>query len=810
MKGTPPNPSEEPVPYPPRMPDESVVTVDLEALVQRPFIKSLMDRVMAFQENDYGGEVRMDWKAGTYYTGVFAAHLATGEAAYRAAALAWGQAAQWKIGSRPFYADDICMAQTMLDLYLVDRDPLYIQDISRLLEEYFEKKSLTPADVHSHLAPAGEKPMLGRNLWWWCDALYMAPPVLVRMHAATGDQRYLDLLHRLYWDTIEFLFDEKVSLCFRDASFFPPDPATALERDKIFWSRGNGWVFAGLVRVLDYLPINDPFRPRYLELFQKLTRKLVTLQKSDGLWSSWLNRPDLAQDPEVSGSCFFAFGLFAGIKRGWLDRKSYLPLALRAWRGLTCKLDVNGRLGFAQLVDSAPGPVRPESSIDYTQGAFLLAASELYALNLSPADLRALVPARAPLLLMADAAWTMSNDDPAVLADEHVYLGAVNSAGRSRFLAYRINPPNAPSIFTEPLDLSAWNGRNELNNPALLRFENKLLAVYSKRDADAFWNWRIASIPEKLPGWGRPRIQWSEEKSFSTQSAAGTHADLARLSAENGRIYHFFRGDACDPKLTWSDDGAETWQPELHFINSGDGGSQPHVRYVDNGRDRIDLIFADEHPRGISNHSLYHFYYQGGAFHSSDGKVLRDMAEIAQQPLTLAEGTPIQNGSGRFTRDLLHNLEYDAKGQPVVVFISSSEGSSGGDLRYWISRWNERAGKWISQAIAHAGSRVYQDEPHSAGGITLDPENDRVLYLSSNVDPATGAPNATGRYQLFRGTLDETGNIQIWEQLTFDANRDNIRPFVPRGHNGGACVIWQRGTYRSRTNYQMDIYGIGF
>ncbi|NQX00828.1 glycoside hydrolase family 88 protein [bacterium] len=791
---------EDATPYPPRWPDEPVVSADLEALVQRPFVKSLMERVMAFQEKEYRGVLNIDWQAGTYYTGVLAAHLATGEPVFREAALAWGNAANWRTGPRPFYADDLCMGQTMLDLFLLDRDPAYIEGLIGVVEAYFGKKSLTPSDVHSHIPTNGDQQMRGRNLWWWSDALYMAPPVLVRMHAATGDSRYLDLLHELYWDTVDFLFDEKSCLFYRDANFFPKDPAASLERDKNFWSRGNGWVFAGLVRVLDYLPETDPQRARYLELFQKLTRKLVTLQKPDGLWASRLNRPDLEQSPEVSGSCFFAYGLLAGVRRGWLDRKCYLPLALRAWRGLTSKLGTDGRLGFAQLVDSAPGSVRPESSIDYTHGAFLLVASELYLLDLSAADFRALEPVREPRLMMPDASWSWFNDERAVIADEHIYLGAVDGGGRAKFYAYRLNPSNAPSILRDSVDLSSWSERDDQNNPALLRFEDKLLAVYSKHHTDTFWNWRVATVPQELPGWGALEINWSGEQTFSTGQASTSSASLARLSAEDGRIYHFFRAGGFDPHLSWSADGAATWQPSLRLIDSGGDSTRPRVKYADNGRDRIDLVFCDGHPSEMAENNLYHVYYRAGAFHASDGTVLRSLADLAERPLTSSEATRL---SGRIIgRRWIRDLKYDGNGQPVAVFVSLSDA---GDLAYWIARWNESDAQWVTRRIASAGSHLDHDD---AGGIALDPGDDRVVYVSTDVDPATGAANATGRYQLFRGTTDATGDAFTWEQLTFDANRDNIRPFVPRGHGAGPCVLWLRGIYRSHHDFRMDVYGL--
>lgn len=799
-------------PYPARMPNGPVISADLEPLVQQDFIKSVMDRVIAFQEAAYGPTRISDWKAGTYYTGVFAAYLATKDTRYRDAAKAWGETAQWAIGSSPFYADDICKGQTMLDLYLEQKDPRYIADLKRSFEPYFTQKTITTKDIHRHGPQRDDLEFNGRNLWWWCDALYMAPPVLARMHTATGEQRYLDLLHRLYWDTVDHLYDETTSLFFRDSGFFPKDPANATEKDKIFWSRGNGWVYAGLIRTLDHLPENDPMRGRYLTLYHELTRKLVTLQQPDGLWRSWLNRPDLEQTPESSGTAFFAYGLLAGINRGWLDRQSYLPVALRAWRGLTSKIGTDGRLGFAQLVDAAPNPVRPESYIDYTHGALLLAASELYTMKLDRAQLAALEPRHRASLLLTDGTWTWYNDERAILADSHLYLGAVDRSGRVKVYAYRLDPTNAPSIYANPVELSTWTEQDDHNNPAFLRYDNTLLAVYARHNTAANWNWRKATIPSEVPGWGKLPITWSEEFSFSTK-AKSTYANLARLSGEKGRIFNFYRADGFDPNVAWSDDGAQTWKGGYAFMESGDDRTRPYVKYADNGKDRIDFIYTDGHPREETNNNIYHMYYQGGAFHRSDGSVVRTLEETRKQPLRPADGTRVYDGAGPLGRGWVHDLEYGAAGTPVAAFISSPDGDEGSDLRYWISRWNKRTLSWETQAIAYAGSHLYSRERHYAGGIALDPENERVVYISANVDPATGQPNGTGRYQIYRGVAqEEAGSRFTWEQLTFDVQADNLRPFVPRQHGrkDAPCVMWMRGDYRSYTDYRTDIFGIGF
>ena len=50
----------------------------------------------------------------------------------------------------------------------------------------------------------------------------------------------------------------------------------------MFWSRGNAWVMAGLVRILEFLPQNDPDRPEFLSLVQNMAAALDPLQRPDG------------------------------------------------------------------------------------------------------------------------------------------------------------------------------------------------------------------------------------------------------------------------------------------------------------------------------------------------------------------------------------------------------------------------------------------------------------------------------------------------------------------------------------------------
>jgi rhamnogalacturonyl hydrolase YesR len=173
------------------------------------------------------------------------------------------------------------------------------------------------------------------------------------------------------------LYDPAQHLFYRDASFLH---AHEQNGKSIFWSRGNGWVMAGLVRVLEYMPKDDPLRPKYVQQLQQMAAAVAPLQGSDGLWRPGLLDPEAYPLPENSGSAFITYALAYGVKEHLLDRKRYLPVVTRAWAGLLSHVYADGRLGCIQPIGAAPGAYTATSSYVYGVGAFLLAGSEIYRL----------------------------------------------------------------------------------------------------------------------------------------------------------------------------------------------------------------------------------------------------------------------------------------------------------------------------------------------------------------------------------------------------------------------------------------------
>jgi unsaturated rhamnogalacturonyl hydrolase len=199
--------------------------------------------------------------------------------------------------------------------------------------------------------------------------------VLAKLSRATGDRKYLDFMDHEWWITSNLLYSPKNHLYFRDKSFLNSHEANGRG---LFWSRGNGWVFAGLARVLSEMPADYPSRARYVAQFREMAQAIVVLQGSDGLWRPGLLDAASYPLPENSGSAFFAFGFAYGINAGILDRDTYLPVVEKAWSGLLSHVYEDGRLGCVQPVGATPGPYTETTSYVYGTGAFLLVGSELY------------------------------------------------------------------------------------------------------------------------------------------------------------------------------------------------------------------------------------------------------------------------------------------------------------------------------------------------------------------------------------------------------------------------------------------------
>ena len=274
----------------------------------------------------------------------------------------------WELHDRPYHADDHTVGQLYLELY----------------RKYGGESKYLPTQksLDFILAHPSEEPIWLGNYehmerWTWCDALFMSPPVWAKMSKITQDPKYLEFMVQEYQATTEHLWDPEEQLYFRDNTYIE-------KRDhdrKVFWARGNGWVFAGLPLILEELEPETEAYAYFLDIYQQMAQKLVDIQTDKGHWAMSLLAADLYPTQETSGTAFFTYGLAWGINNGILDKETYLTSTIKGWDSIASAVTEDGLLGYVQPVGAEPGQAWPDKTEVYGVGAFLAAGSEIYKLS---------------------------------------------------------------------------------------------------------------------------------------------------------------------------------------------------------------------------------------------------------------------------------------------------------------------------------------------------------------------------------------------------------------------------------------------
>jgi rhamnogalacturonyl hydrolase YesR len=328
------------------------------------------DKVFDWQQAHPTEKKQWEWEYGAYYSGLFDLYQIHPQVKYLEAMVSMGEEYQWAIRPRPYDANVLAIGHMYLGLYRILQQTKMADKTIYCLDAAFHRHPKEP-DV------SFEGNRYWFNWWSWCDALFMAPPAFTLYAQISGQQKYLDKMHELWTITHEYLYDKEEHLYFRDDRFFKQRTP---DGNKIFWSRGNGWVIAGLAKVLQAMPDTYEHYPFYLNLFKEMASKIRSAQLKEGYWPSSLLDANHYGGKETSGTGFFCYALAWGVNNGILPGKEYTPCVLKAWEMLVSCVNEEGMLGYVQRVGYAPGQVLPSHTETYGTGAFLMAASEVYKL----------------------------------------------------------------------------------------------------------------------------------------------------------------------------------------------------------------------------------------------------------------------------------------------------------------------------------------------------------------------------------------------------------------------------------------------
>lgn len=344
---------------------------DTESARVRDVIRKVNDRWQA----THSPEATPFWHVAAYHTGNMEAYRLTGDPRYLEYSEKWAEHNNWSgatsndrkewkydYGETPqhvLFGDwQICF-QTYADLYTLLPDDRRI----KRAREVMEYEMSTPQ----------------RDYWWWADGLYMVMPVMTKLYNITGNPQYLDKLTEYFEYADSIMYDPEEQLYYRDAKYVYPKHKS-VNGKKDFWARGDGWVLAGLAKVLADMPNDYKSRPLFEKRYRELADAVVKSQQPEGYWTRSILNPEHAPGPETSGTAFFTYGLLWGINNGILKGEKYIRAAEKGWDYLSkTALQKSGDVGYVQPIGekAIPGQVVDRNSTaDFGTGAFLLAACE--------------------------------------------------------------------------------------------------------------------------------------------------------------------------------------------------------------------------------------------------------------------------------------------------------------------------------------------------------------------------------------------------------------------------------------------------
>jgi rhamnogalacturonyl hydrolase YesR len=372
---------------------EDSLSLHADQILQKAYLVD--DYIRLVKHPDYWANTVVDgksrpsniWTRGVFYEGHLALWTVSPDSVRYHYAYDWADYHQWQVAYKDYKttsADNQCCGQTYLELYCLDPSPNKLTPVQACLDY----------SIQTH----------NTHYWTWIDAIQMAMPIYARLGNITGNATYwtyMDRSYRYTRDTIDGtgLFNPADGLWWRDKNF--NTPYVNKNGKNVYWSRGNGWVYAALVRVLSLLPATAPHFSDYLNDYLIMSNSLIACQREDGFWNPSLVDTNEYGGKETSGTALFTYGLCWGLNQGYLPPDSFLIPARKAWAAISREaIHDNGFIGWTQGTGDDPSDGQPLSYDkvpnfeDFGAGCVLLAAAESYKLALRLEKVDSLVQSR--------------------------------------------------------------------------------------------------------------------------------------------------------------------------------------------------------------------------------------------------------------------------------------------------------------------------------------------------------------------------------------------------------------------------------
>ena len=313
------------------------------------------------------------WTRGVYYEGLMEFYEVDKDQRYIDYTDIWGNFHKWLLrdGKNTRNADNQCCGQAYIARFLQTGDSTRLRAIVENINSQMNEKDV--------------------DAWTWIDAIQMSMPIYAQLYKITGDKKYMEKAWKMYcWTRNKCgggLFNTKEGLWWRDKDFVPPYKEK--DGNNCYWSRGNGWVYAALVRTMNQLSPKDKYFKLLMKDYLAMSKGIISCQREDGLWNVSLVSPTTFGGKEITGSSLFLYGISYGLIKGYLNETTYRPIADKTWDAIAKDAIHNdGSLGYVQGTGKQPSDSQPVTYDripdfeDFGTGCFLLGATEYYKLLL--------------------------------------------------------------------------------------------------------------------------------------------------------------------------------------------------------------------------------------------------------------------------------------------------------------------------------------------------------------------------------------------------------------------------------------------
>jgi len=331
--------------------------------------------------------------------------------------------------------------------------------------------------------------------------------------------------------------------------------------------------------------------------------------------------------------------------------------------------------------------------------------------------------------------------------------------------------------------------------------------------------YRISTKPHDGTDWGPEQtFDWPTDDPVGNGSIAVTYSNLHFLAdeGEKGVLYNIARASGQTWQIATSDDWGETWTYRGIISLPPEGGraySNGYPKFCDNGKDRIDFIMTQAHPRDFNN-GVYHGYIQNGKTHDTAGNVIdpdtfSNQAPRPEQFTTLfAPGEP--TGDNRHTAWTVA-IGRDAQGELYALYTARIGTRSVraidqtlnpiGDAHHCLYYAKLVGDQWQTHEVCQMGRGLYKPESDYTGLAAIDPRDGSRIIVSTTYDPATN--QRIPQHDLFQGQTDDHGKSWSWTRLTEEDVVDYLRPLTATLNDGRLLLAALHGDYFTMHAYNQ-------